>query len=1020
MTSAHGSLPTTPEISPAQAEELVARMRGAGRRADRAEIAALRDAAEPCIIACNAWVARLNGWVARGLLIEAASVNRSYPDLCRVAHALAMPGASLEWEQACNLAGIPPNTRIDEPAYRSLVDAVGDASSLDEFAQRFQVAVLGRRPLALRVRALQELVAAAPRNGAVRDLARRYEHEAVDHLEAACRAASADGRTQELFDALDAIEGLEWQSHFSAEFVGWLRSACRDIEVARTADEFRALADRVARAFDAKDLMLVGALEEEATRLESATGMEPGEDFRLATAPAFRWAEEQRTSLRRRADHTDRCEAMRNALDQNYPYTELEPLRGRILQLEMGIPDDIEARFGTVHSAWRSEKRRRTATVIALSAIALAAALGGIGFLAHRVSVREQALLRAQGLVRLLDERRYDVARKYVEEVRLDDPDAAQTPEFEAAVARLENERPAFDRRRTEIAAMLDEAGALAASDQEGMEQVMARLRQAMDDRSAMGQLTPAERSRAEALLRDFEGRLADLRVSRERRWKELQEDLRRKVAALGDLDARTARDRYDPKLLAEYRERLAELARELDKLAAELPASHPELSAVQVLRERIRSSANGTDELIVALEAASSAIASAEAADTEAELIDAVRALERHATVLKARNGAGAAGEVADSMLAAESAQAVLQWREGVAVVLRSASVGDRLGLPATASKCRRVLGALESHLSTHPTSPYRDLAQRWAAQCRLVTNAKNVGESDPVGLAAVRALEESGIMRLSQVELKGGQWAFVRDDIQGGVGQLRGLVRGASELTCAPGALGDPKRWKDMPANGIRAPAPWVTSFASAKSKLLAPEVSLLESQVAYLRMLEEVNDTNGTERVAQAGVLSIMLLAFTEHLFDCQDRGQPICRIAERRPQDFAGARDWPRLSISISDAERSELESARNQVRPVLSGDAGSYEGIARSLERQWDAEVREAAGARMVATLLPLAAGETERRASAPITGEGFLLLRYDRGLQRGVLEPAIFQGGVIRSGAGGAPSYAPIFERTTR
>jgi hypothetical protein len=1018
MSNSAARLPDAPEISPAQAEQLVAMARAAARGGGRDGVAALREALEPCIAASNHWVSRLNGWIARGLLIEAASVNRSYPELCRVAHALAMQHDRPAWDGACDAAGVPRNSAIDEPAYRALVDAVADASSIEEYAQRFQVAVLGRQPLAVRVRALQELLAAAPRNDAVRALARRYESEAIDRLEDSCREAAAAGRIAELFDALDAIEGLEWQSHFSAEFVGWLRATCQEAVLARATEDFRALAARVVRAFEARDLMLVGTLEEESLELARRHGTEPTEEFRVACGPAFRWAEEQRNQQRRRAEHAERCEAIRNALDQGYTYGELEQLRGRILQMELGIPDDVEARFGTVQAEWRASKRRRAAMVVSLSALAMAVALGGVAFLAHRLNWREAALQRAQQLGTLVSEGRFQEADRFVAEVEADDEEASSTPEFLAARARLAEERAADDRRRAEVARLLRDAAVARDAGDDAMQRASGSLRLALDEREPRRALTPEERVTATSLARDIDERLDAARVAREKAWRERHDALRRAVADLGDDDARALRERFSADALAGYRDRLRALERDLDALIAELPAQHEDLGGARVLRERVRSSAEGAATAAAAVAEASSAERAALAASTESELLDAARALERNATTLKAR--AGAAGEVHELMLAAEAAQAVRHWREAVLPVLKAPDPQGRVTIPATRARCEPVLAALEDHVRAHPTTPFLPVAKRWIAQARLVTSAKGTEASDPVGVAAMKAIESTGIMRLRQVELKGGQWAFVREDFPGGVGSLRGLVRNANELTCPPGALGDAGKWKDLPTSGKRDMPPWVTAYAAARERMMAPDATLLDTQVTFLRMLQQVNDADGTERVAQAGAMGILLPAFAGMLWDCEDRGAPPCRLAERRTQDYAGAHDWPRLAIALGEGERVELDSARKQVRKPLLDDAGAFDGMARDAEKAWARDVAEASGAVMVAVLAPAPQGGAGRSASRPIPDGEYAVLRYDAGLQRGVLEPARFAGGVMQSGPASAPPHAPIFRRIPR
>ena len=373
-----------PEISPAEAAALVEMARSAcqqGTTADR--VREVRELIEFRIATCNRYLKRLSEWAERGLLTEVASVDQAYPELCKVAHRLSMPDLRLTWDAACEGAGIEVNAQVDERAFMAVSDAVGDANSLEEAVQRFQIAVMTRRSLGTRMRCLRDLLAAAPRNESLRKLTKRYEAEALASLESSCRAAATRGEMKPLRDALEAIDGLGWRGQISDGFCQWLeRELARESrQTARSA--FGALADRIEAAYAARDLALLGSLSEEADLLEREQQVAPGDEFRARTRKAMELADSEMARLRQESLHADACERLRKHLDAGATAAMAESICSEISATGLPVPALLAERCQRLRAEEARSAQRKKMAIIAAALCALIGLIAVIVFLSR-------------------------------------------------------------------------------------------------------------------------------------------------------------------------------------------------------------------------------------------------------------------------------------------------------------------------------------------------------------------------------------------------------------------------------------------------------------------------------------------------------------------------------------------------------------------------------------------------------------------------------------------------------------
>jgi hypothetical protein len=1007
------STATRPEITAGQASDLLRQVRTASQGSGSPEeVTKLRDALEPRIIACNYWLALLGEWVRRGLIIEAASVNDSFPELCKVAHVLAMPDDRLAWDQACNRAGVAPNTRIDEQAYLELSDAIADASSLDEFVQRFQLSVIGRKPLPARIRALQGLLSAAPRNDAVRGLARRFESEALASLEEGCRAAAAAGRHEELVDALEAIDGLGWDSQFSNEFMEWLRGQIALRNRAEALRRFEHLAPRIEAAFVARDLMLLGALSEEWEQAEREHGVEPTDALRSRTRDAIGWAESERERLRIASDHAEQCESMRRALDQGYPYLELEPIRGRILRLGLGVPDDIEARYETAHATWRTARRRRAATVVGLAVLAIACVTGITGYFAWQRSERQRAEVLGARIAAMLDEGDFAEARAMLAEVAESESWMLEVPEVGGAERRFKAEEPKYEERRRAIAAMIKSSQGTSRSDTKALEASVAALAAALERTAVLERPTPDEARSLRGILDELRDALVAIsELARQQREDEFSE-IRRAVASIPPVTERAPADRLSPDATEAYLRSVQAAEQRARAYVNAAPVHDENRTEAQSMIDRLGKDAAAAAALIPRLKEGAKLLDRLRLRpESESEylaLLDTIA--EQHADMAATADGQRGAA-IAEARKMARAAAAIEHWRNQVIVPIKAADPSGRVSIPMRQQEAAAIASVLQSHIDGYPGSPFRAIAESWKLLCERAASAS----SESAAQDALQALDATGLLRLRQVSLAENRWAFVRDDSDA-KGTLSGLVQTLQDLTCPAGHLRVNLDLVRQHA-GVRQPTPWFRVLGAPKDQLLG--LSMVDAQAAWLRLMASVQSSNEpTEDIARAMVVLALWEAYASHLAIPEGADQKLVDRLERLKKGDRSfvVCDWPRLSIKPpGDIDRQGQQAS---ARRLLANEMADFATNADERLRTFQKQVDDGKPAFLAGLLLPRAPGEEFRRCSpAELNGDAYEVLALHPDKQSWALQRASFEKGVLKSGAANAPSFALIYIR---
>jgi|GEM_PF-2418782 len=1015
MTSMHFD-DATYGFSRQDAQELLQRASALLRNPNPSELALVRDQLEARIVACNQRLRMLSDWITRGLLLEAVSVDTAYGGFCKIVSELNFGNQQLQWDQLCTREGIALNTRIDESALLILDDAVADAKQIDRPAEVFQLAVLQRQPLGLRVQHLRKLFMSAPQNPALKALAKRYEVESLASLEASCNEAAETGRVDVLRAALEAIDGLRWQSHFSNEFIDSLRSNIKRHEENMAAEQFDALAARIEAAFANRNLEAIGLFEDQFELIRTGhgecLGVEPSDMVRQRTSLAFDWASSERDRLRHKFAHEESCESMRRALDRHDSYLEIEPLHGQVLSHDLGIPDDLLMRFATLHKAWELSQRRAHRRWIGVSTLVGIVIVAIIAVFVYKSNQRTTGEARAREIMALVDAGDFATAENLRDAMKEKDAWMLEISAVQAALARIDKDKPVYLERRKQVAVILELAHTIALATNPPSTESELRiqidlLKVALKETEFLRKLTETELSvtqqRIDELGKANATRRDNIVALRRSEFAELK---RRRANLPHSDDDRPPLDRVDAKKTELYLADLVKLEGDIKAFAENQPAESSERSDTQPLLDGLMKDIKGVTVKLERLNQFTvvwvklSTVPISE--PKYAEIADVL--LNEFREILTTR-GRGEVEMLQGVKRMCQSSMAIEHWREVVLPAIAVASQG-RVLIPADRAKAGEVRTVLDAHVGAFKESPYLQLALRWIALCNIVEKCT----ATSLGLGALEAVEKKGWIGLQQVEISGVRWAYCRD-AGPNAGILGGLVRSLPDLVADPKTLRTDMKLREE-VKSARVAAPFSQYLEDAKGAIMSDDVVLVRQE--WLKTIQSIAQSKDTDPIASAAVALGMLRIYQDTLAERLGIDKAMCEKIRRILQDFSKVEnaDWPRLALL--SAKKPEQEQARADAVKALV-QIRSLANEAEAMRKSWIVEKEQSVGPRLVGVLLP---ANSAGRATAPATLSGrYLVLQTQGKPETWRLATIEVDRGLLKSGGSSAPQYSLIYSK---
>lgn len=991
--------------NPGREEHLVQeaiRLSGTDAPTMKASIREVRDELESAIVGCNHRLRVLTDWISRGLVIEAASVEAVNGGMCRGAVRLMFPEQRLPWDKACASAGIRPNSAISEQGIETLDRGLSAAHKASSTAEALQVAVLGREPLLTRVKRLRALFMLMPQNAAIKDLIRKYERDSVLEMDGAIREAIAQKDVGAMESAIETIDGLQWQSQFSADLTTELRNALKALADERSTAEFSRLASAAVEALDKRDLYRLGQLEDEVAEARRDSGAEPDDDMRRRMQPAWEWREAELSRIKGENQHAQATLALREALDQGAPWPEIEPIRARVLEPQLGIAEDVESRCYTLEQEWKAAKRRANLRWIGVSCVVAVLVLAGIGWFVHESSRRQLAVEEAARISGMVDRLEFAEARRTLDALAASDPALLDRAQLQAVRKRVDDDEPTFNARRVAVRALLD-AAERTRQDPAATEAALQEQQGKLDEGIALeglSRMVQEETVQAKALRRAVADGITARRVEEEGRRSEAIAALGRKRLAIPRWLDRAPADKVDAKAIEAYQDALAALQVEVEAFKAACPANAPQRADAEGLLDKVGKDLLSAEEQQVRLRKFEEARAHVVAVPVSGEswADSAKRIRDEFQDILLDRGLREM--EALDAIIAlVKPAVQIDEWRERVLPALSSRSPSSAIEIPSDQQKAKEVRDVLELYVRESPESPFRAAAARWAALASIA--AVQLAAHPSISASIENELSERGLMDLRQVAMakaaRTGGFVFVKDLGGGSPGILDHLVRDLGDLAEDPASLSGDVNLRDqaMLAQG-RMPVPFVESLSRTVGKL--GNRSVLQIQGDWLRLVNEIaSSTKPTDPAARAAVALGMLRIYVEVLSTCAATPVPFCGKADRLLHDYEDVEeaDWPRLAIVPDKAMSKRAESA-------IKAFAGL--GLVAEADRlgvEWRAEVKSSSGFRLVGILPAGSSGPGRKTVPPKLDGPHFILVRDPVGAERWRLAPVEITDGTL-------------------
>ena len=969
---------TATGFAPDAARKLAERVRAAcGTGANVSAIASLHGELEPRIQICNRLLRQLAEWASQGLVVEAASVDASFPGLCRSAHALMLGADQDRWDAACRNAGLPPTSRIGEDMLNAVSDAVADAGLLEDAVEPFQAACLAEAAPSVRLRALEGLREGARRNRGIEAFAAWYEGDMVQRIEERCRAAVAAGQRATLDEADRVLALVADTSEPVQQFRSWLRQARKQFDRIEANAAYAGIATRAVAAQAAAALGEVEsacAAEEEVRRKYGvASPPEHAETFRIARAWRDSRYAVQHAGVRLQA----LSEQYRLGVEADAPADELDALETEMSKVaalaESDPPHDAFRRRAELQQARIIAGRRRRRITLALG-IAAVATVVAASTLLQRTHARHVAADEAiSNLAAIAGTERFAEAQQRLESMRQGTDEeawilACATPDSVKQLQITCSESAArMLVRREEVDKWIDTARRRIESESIGDLQGQRRkLEQLLSSTGDFLRLTSRETTDAEELITKIDQLETKARTDADATraasagkvseiFKELKRDQTKFITPESQRDQA---ERIDPAANKRYLKDVADLIRRIDELMKEPLVSDVDriemrstLQALQLNKQRVEEvdkSLTRAQELERALAAATDPATIRAAADS---------LLKECGDILDMQDPAIRVG-VEQTRTLADAAQALDEWNKLIVEVH---------GVPDDPNRADWLRSRMVKYLERFPRTPVVEQAKTLESllnDVRYLPNGRTRSESiwDSLKKSAI-ADTAPHLHNVQQVRIEPKNpvawpnqpgypmYVFVKAGIGADDVDLKvfaGTVRTISDLRDGPPRnsipndlhrLASPTLSRDRVPFAELLRALWNQDGGSTPASRPAHLV-----RSSWLRVADEIrrmNDPSKTEVIATACLTLQMIDAFLQYAMPTEtgarDASAKLISAMNGYAPLLSELSDWPRWSLRIppegDELRRKASEALRDL--PDLGEVANALENWCKS-------------------------------------------------------------------------------------
>ena len=992
--------------SPAQEEKLVREaIQLSGMQSPNSEsIKRVRDELQVAIDNCNHRLKVLTDWISRGLVIEAVSVESANGGMCRAAQRLIFSEHRLNWDKACDTAGLQSNSYILTKTIEELELGLASSNKLNVFVEALQVAVLGRESLLSRMKLLRSLFMLVPRNAAIKELVGKYERDSIQQIQSEITTAIASNDFDVMESALEAIEGLQWQSHFSAGLIKDLRDKINALQQKRINAKFSRIALACEEAMQTQDFYRLGQLQNELADACEETKEEPDDETRRRMQPAWEWLESKRNRLRVENQHGQASASLREAIDQGATWLEVEPIRAKVLECQLGIADDVEARCYTLEKEWKADKRRAHYRWIGVSCVVAIVILAGVSWIVYESLQRQLANEEAERISAMADKFEFDEARIALEALATSDPSLLSRGPLQAVQARVAEEASKYKSRRVEVLSLLD-AAEQTYVDPAVTEALLRDQQRKLDEAialSGMNQIEPGELLRAKELKKAIADKITAQREAESQIRSEAFFAIRRKSQAIPLFLDRTPADRVNVVATQAYKDQLMVLQFEIEAFKAACPVDAIERTESEVLLDRLNKDILSADQQVGRLkkfeEAWGHIIAVPVSPMTWADAARRVR--DEFTDILKARGLKEV--ELLTAIIALQRpGDQIEKWRDQVLPRIASFSLNGAIEIPSDTVKVKEVYQLLQTYARECNESPYHTTAADWSD---LASIAMKFSSYSSVGEALRDKIKKIGLVDLRQVKMKvnanTGRFVFVKEPLNGKPGILDHLVREKVDLQADVKTLrGDLILRDNASIVDGRMDVPFVQTIESLLANLGNTDMTVIQSK--WLKNISEIAEsTKPTDPVAKAAVALSMLRIFVEELSTCSSSPTLFCSDANQLLVRFKNVEeaDWPQLAMKPNSMLTQEANTAIDGIKKL------KLNKWADEISSKWKSQRKVAEPQRVVGILSIKSLDQPRKTIPSTLNGNYFLLITDPKNAGLWMLSPVKITNGTLSKG----------------
>lgn len=339
------------------------------------------------------------------------------------------------WEDIVRQCGLTPVDLLVSVA-GDLKDASASEKPLADLKYQVRLHALAHSPLPIRISLMRKL-AKADQNSTIWDEDLKvFEKARHNQLAGDCQAAIRSGNLTMLESLQEELQSPDWSIPPAKGFLKQVSEALVVLRRQQAREELQALEPDLTAAFAAFDVPRGRQVRESWKKLADVAALPASDSLIQSVMPAMQWLDEQDQQDHTQAAYAGAVAALTQALDKGAGRLALEQRYHALINIGLGIPDDLKQRLEDRLKRLDREKRRALQLRIAVGLATVCLLVAASIYLINDARFRSQVKAQVAVLQKLLDEKQLPDAEAHLLKLKTDHPRIAAAP----AVQQLEGD----------------------------------------------------------------------------------------------------------------------------------------------------------------------------------------------------------------------------------------------------------------------------------------------------------------------------------------------------------------------------------------------------------------------------------------------------------------------------------------------------------------------------------------------------------------------------------------------------